>query len=459
MTTRFKNPPTRFAAKAPRFGDGATAVQPPQSFVSPAGIHTAGGQALSSEEARATKALARMGMPADLKLPVAGLLPDLAPVSMPGLGQIRIAFDGSQTVYEWGPWLQAVNQNPYKYYLPQTQPATQIVVHGIDPVAPATQSTRWGRVVLSLNAVKYSSRFGGSIYLRLTPDEDYGIELSGEGTGTSRIHVNLDKWLLHLWIQPSKQLFNTPWTAAQIATRVHTELEAAEYECYEWDGQRFVPHTTATPEAVASLFAAAASEAQTRLQVLEQFALGYVHAREIPTFDYHGDAVEELLLSDGMCAFQTRTKTPYVQVQMNTHYLGTAALEGMWDEHAEVTAEPWIILRDPNLVVASIEKRKYIGSGSSTGFLTFDYLTLAEIERVRRVTVFASCSEEDPIENDYASSNGFGFDVSFDKAQLQADAAANHLGQIGSTWFGLQNDPLVEGLSYAAEIRFDLVKL
>jgi len=456
MKTRAKNSGARLATKV--VGSKVGSVAATGGGGSPTGLQFMSSAVLTQEETKIAKALAHAYVASPLQLPLAGLLEAFTSATEPALDRIRVGFDGSQTVYEWGAWRQRVNQNPYQYYLRQQQPDTPVIVHGIDP-AFASQATRWGRVVLSLTALEYSSRFGGCFHLRLTPEEDYGIELVGDASGgVSRIYVDLKKWLVHVWVQPTKQLFNQPVTVGSL--RVYTELEVTEYEVYEQPpGGGFAPHPSPAPDAVASLLSTAATDAHARLLLLARFALGYAHEHEISSFDSVSDSVEEIFLSDGICAFQTRTKTPHVQVRMKASYLGTGSLEGPFDDDAELTAEPWLILRDPQNVISSVSKTKYIGSGSSTGFLTFDYLSLDEAARVKEVTAFASWTEDDPVSDDSGSSNGFVFIMSFDRAQLEADANANNLGQIGSILYGLMEDSFEDWLSYAVEIEFILVKL
>ncbi len=94
----------------------------------------------------------------------------------------------------------------------------------------------------------------------------------------------------------------------------------------------------------------------------------------------------------------------------------------------------------------------------AAGMITMGYLTLDDIARVKHVLAFTGWTEEDPIENDFGASAGFGFDVSFDKTALKSRADADQLGKIEETLVAFQDDVIFDKLSYAVEIEFQLVK-
>ena len=369
---------------------------------------------------------------------------------------ILVGFEGSTTKYDWGEYLDKVNANPYQQYFRTQQISQDVIPEGIDPANIRYQ--RWGYVVMSVQCLKYTKRFGGSFQIRLLPTESYGIEISDS---ENNLFVDLHDWALNLYIQPMITLFNNPAIAYNtIVNKMFAEIHVLNSEVYKRVGNnRFEPHDSASETDVANLIANSANESIQRLRPLGLFALGFVHEKHMTSFEAVGQAVTDIYVSDNLCQFATRQKIPHVQVLMETMYLGTGNLEGPFDDDAEVTAEPWVILRRASgLVVMSNERHKYIGSGASTGWMTMGYISLEEASVVKEVTAFASLTEHDPVEDDYESSFGFVFDVDFDLNDLQNRAAANNLGLIGQELYDIQEDSSVENLFYTVRIKFNLVK-
>lgn len=367
---------------------------------------------------------------------------------------IRIAFEGGSTKYDWGEKLANVNSTVFQLYFRQARTSADIKIKGIDPATAG--NVVWGNVVLGIQDLRYSSRFGGSFHVRVTPIEDYGIELVD---AAKNLYVNLEKWMIHLYIQPTVGLFNLPNSAyTSLTARTVVELEVTESEAYERSGSIFVPHTTAQESDIKALIDRATADARARLLDLGLYTLGFVHNEHLPDFNPISEKVTEIYLSNNLCRFETEIKQPYVAVLMECYYFGTGALEGPFDNDAEVTAEPWIILRQAPWVVMSNSQEKYIGSASGTGFMTMGYLSLEDMARVNEVTAFAGWTESDPLIDDWGGALGFVFDVAFDLADLTSRADANQLGPVGPELFDVQQDIIEEVVTYGVRIKFALVK-
>lgn len=372
---------------------------------------------------------------------------------------IRIAFENHQARYSWGPWLQRVNGQPYQLYLRQNQGAVDVETPGTDPYfPPGSPNKLWGNIIFNIIALEFSSRFGGSFHITLAPEEDFGIELADRQKG---LFLDLHRWLLHLYVRPTMDIFNIPAGASNLLnTAVNTEIEAFETEAYEVVNGKLVPSSgTFAEQDIATLISAAATESVGKLLTLSKFILGFVHEQKLGDFNSVAEKVTRMLISDGLCSFETELKVPFVAVRMRSSYLGTGSLEGLFDGDPELTAEPWIILSEKPFVVLSAERKKYIGGASQTPFLTMGILPLDQIARVNEVTAFVSWTEDDPVSDDFGGSGGFVFDVGFDLAELQSRADNNDLGKVGETLSQLRNDQFHDWLTYGVEIEFDLVKL
>lgn len=370
---------------------------------------------------------------------------------------IRIAFEDSQTKYEWGSWLGRINGFPYQEYFRRVQTSQPVVPMGVDPLFPTSLNAPWGNVVFNIVSLEFSSRFGGCVHVILAPEEDFGAELADKN---KNIYVDLHRWLLHLYVRLQASIFNTPTlTANNLPTQYYVEIEAFDTEIYTYASQRLVPHENATENDVNALIKAAETNALGRLYTLAQFVFGFIHERKLGAFNAVSDQALKIFLSDGLCAFETQSKTPYIAVKMRSNYIGTASLEGFLESDPEVTAQPWIILHERPLVLFNNRREKYIGAAQATPMMMMGYMSLTDFARVNYIVAFTSWREEDPVVDDSGSSEGFEFDVRFDLAELQNRASNNQLGKVGETLWGLQNDSDEDWLSYVVEIEFELVKL
>ena len=147
---------------------------------------------------------------------------------------------------------------------------------------------------------------------------------------------------------------------------------------------------------------------------------------------------------------------------LNTSYFGTGSLEGPFDDDAEVVAQPWLSLKqsEQGLVVLSNRRNKYIGSSSSTGYLTMGYLSVDEIVKVKYALIFPNWIEKDPLFDDHGGGIGITFTgLNFDRNELETKANTNQLGQIGQDLIETMDDYRESAISYLVRVKFMLVKM
>jgi len=374
------------------------------------------------------------------------------------LSDIEVAIEGGATKYSWGSFLSTVNSAPYSAYFGATQANDSIVEKGAG-VAVATGTSNpagWGNVVFNILDIGYSSRFGGSFCVTLTPKEDCGLELLN---AAKKIALDLNRWVLRLYVQGNASLFNTPpnpYIPAALLPSLSCEIEVNESEAYEVSasGNLIANSTNVLDADVQAMIRQAEDNARARLDKLARFVLGWVHDANIPAFNRTVERVDRVHVSDGSCNFELSAKTPSVAVKLKVGYLFLA--EGFGESERELTAEPWMQGRTPPLVVFSYEKSKYIGNAKGTGWLTMGYVAPSDLARVHEITVFPLWREDDPISDDTGGGIGQVFNVAFDSAAINQRIAAQQPGQIGQDMFAIANDPIEDWTSYSFEIRFEL---
>jgi hypothetical protein len=375
---------------------------------------------------------------------------------------IRIGLSRNQTTYEWGPWLQVVNGQPYRVYLPQQ--ADQVALaSGTDPVFPTQGSGPWGSVVLQITELEFSNRFGGSVHVTLAAEEDSGVELADPA---KNVYVDLHRWLLHLYVRPTLALFNTGGANANLELPRNTwvELETFELESYKLVNQGLVPGGVADQD-LETLIGQAEADARAKLTMLARFVLGFLHETRLPGFNHAGQAVERIIISDGLCEFETRQKSPMVSVRARCHFVGADHLEGPLDDDAELTAEPRLTLYGANdLPFAWAQRRKYIGAGSSTPWLEILRVTPDEAEATTSVGVDVGWREDDPVNDD----TGYVVDwlpAQITRQELDDRWQAGQLGRVGPTLVGGGNNKDFdnlhgeegEDLYIGVEVEFHLI--
>lgn len=374
-------------------------------------------------------------------------------------GQLKVAFEGNVAKYDWGDWLDEVNSGVFQNYFQATQSSQAIELKGVDDSSYA--SNYWGFVVWQVDSLTYSSRFGGSIHVRLLPIEDVGPEIGHAG---DNIYLDLCSFALHLYIQPRNTFFNNPGTVHHsICSAMLAELEYSAYEVYQKSGEGyFFPHPNPDDLAVEALINSACQNAAQRLKSLGLFTLGFVHNKWIPDFESIDETVTNVHLSDNLCKFDTVEKKPYIQIRMEVGYHGTHGLEGWLMGGPELLARPYIALKaQESYRLPNFDNRleKYLGSGVSTGMLTYGYLSLEEFAVCRFVLVQTSWTEFDSFPNfDDWGHPVLTFSIQNDLEGLQARADDNDLGLVGPVLFDMKQDEEHEFLSYTVKVRFELVK-
>lgn len=376
------------------------------------------------------------------------------------LSEISISFEGMSTKYSWGSLLGTINSLPFSAYFGVSQTSDSITPQGSDPYAPTGSGNQdaWGFVVFNILDIGYSSRFGGSFCVTLTPSEDCGIELR---SSAKKIAVNLNRWVLKLYIRASTSVFDQPPNAYSgtsiFQLLCSCEIDCRDSEAYEIgsNGALIADSPNVLEADIDDLVRQAEGAALARLEKLARFTLGWVHQVNIPSFNRVSQNVSRLHVSDGSCRFELTSTSPMIAVDLKIGYLFTS--EGPFDDERELTAEPWITGRTPPFVRFSFERSKYIGNALGTGWMRMGYVAPADILEVHELTVFPLWTEDDPISDDEGGAVGSVFNVTFDANTINQRIATVQPGTIGPDIYTVTNDPLLDWTSYSIEIRFVLL--
>ena len=374
------------------------------------------------------------------------------------ISEIKIAFEGQQTLYDWGGFASCVGTSPYAHYFNGAQSSSTIVEKGSDPAYPAAYNVGgkagvWGFAAMRVTNIGYSHRFGGSFYAVLSPSEDCGIEARDL---SKSIAVDLHQWLLHVYLRPSKLLFNqtaTPQSGA-VQALMHCELEVAEYEAYPISSQGHIVAGPVAQADVDALLREAENESVLRLEKLARFLFGFVHDANIPGFDPQFEQVNQIHVSNGMCNFELTNKVPMVQVMLQATY--RVPSDGPYSD-LELTATPSVTLLDAaDETVFSRQVSKYLGNSADTGWMTVGFVDPTEFSRTVKGGILTSWKEADPLIDD----EGWGwtsFAVPVDGPALQQRIASRSPGQVGQDIFAIFADQHVDLTTYSTILRFNLV--
>lgn len=387
-------------------------------------------------------------------------------------GRIRIGFEYDRTRFDWADRLGDVNSGIFQFYFRTPQNSEPLPVQGVDNTKGMRAHSKWGVVSFQIDSLTYSSRFGGSLRIRLLADEDIGPEI-GDVSGGNNLIVDLRSWCLNLYIQPTIALFNNPSTAVhQITKHMFAELEVAGYEAYRREQSLLLPHSgldTQTDESlIRGLCDAAAQEAVPRLAPLGLYILGFVHRKWLPDFSAIDERVTNLSISDNLCMFETAEKKPYIMLSMKTTYHGTGSLDGPLSGGPELTAAPSLSLyrtNDMSGLIFNNQLAIYLGSAASTGFRTMGFVGLEQFASAREMIATAAWMEADPLAYNpwHFPSISFSLEDSagqslFKLSDLNQRAEINELGLIADEFFKTLEDTSQRGLSYSIQIKLYLIK-
>ncbi len=362
------------------------------------------------------------------------------------LTEIRILLNHDDADWYYGDFLMIHEDTEIfkKYYgtpLPSGEPGTNIV--------PGSFPSKDGfnDVLLELQRISYSSRYGGSIRLRFKSRENYEIEIR-----KGPMLWDLSTLTMDVFVEPQADFFNPDLPLGPGAGTAYIELLPRGVSAYRVEGGILAADAPGLDDLKAMLGDLASRMATAPFQwEATKFVHGFIHSlfkADIGAMD----KVEIVEISDGFLDLHTRDGVLKFAMEMRAFNVFLDTEPG--DEEINITLNVQHIF-DPNdntnnpVIAHEFDE---INNMEGTPFWTFGFFDLEECGTLHDVIFIIQVVERDGVADDRLQTEPSAFSNTIDCGQLRAWAEEGRRGVVSESL--TQGVPLLDGEETKGMISF-----